>query len=61
MIHFHAQYLAICYLKGIEKQLLYNDLMYNALHFNIFSIMTSSADEKCYFWKCQKCDRLWLI
>lgn len=56
MIHFHAQYL-----KGIETQLLYNDLMYNALHFNIFSIMTSSADEKCYFWKCQKCDRLWLI
>ena len=39
----------ICYLKGIKKQLLYNDLIYNALDFDNFSTMTSSADEKCYF------------
>ena len=44
MIHFHAQYL-----KGIEKQLLYHDLIYNALDFDICSTMTCSADEKCYF------------
>ena len=29
----------------IEKQLLYQDLIYNALDFDIFSKMTNSADK----------------
>ena len=44
MIHFHAQYL-----KGIETQLLYNDLMYNALHFNIFSTMQVQQTKNVIF------------